>query len=150
MEGHLEQTNPSGPDSNNELKSTVTDGSISKFESKGLSVLHTIEDTAHAAAHAAKEKLHLHHVKASGPSRFLNPTTVHFHIRYTDDAGHETSHDEATHNELALLWRSRDNRKGRHSVAVPLKRTKSYHPLAQRLQIKAKGFFANVWRMCST
>nr|POE63139.1 hypothetical protein CFP56_04042 [Quercus suber] len=42
-------------------------------------------------------------------------------VKYTNDSG--DSSDDASQPEFALLWRSRDNRKGRNSVAVPISRT---------------------------
>lgn len=76
---------------------------------------------AQALAESAKEKLHLHHVKATGPSKFFNPTGVHMHIRWHSDNHEERLKENISdgNNHLSVLWRSRDNRKGRNSIAVP-------------------------------
>lgn len=56
----------------------------------------------------AKDKIHLSSVKASGPLKKMNPTSVKMNVRFGDDP-----------NDVGIIWRSRDNRKGRNSVVVP-------------------------------
>lgn len=81
------------------------------------------------------EKLALHH--AEGPFRFLNPTRAHFHhtslapkstpatpgetsenTPLAHPARHQTSGSEVPAKNVKFLWRSRDNRKGRHALLV--------------------------------
>ena len=83
-------------------------------------------ETVKTAAHIAKQKLHLHSISAKGPSKFLNPTNVRVHVKWKgdDDESSKYASDEERSagdifNERAYLWRSRDNRKGRNSIAVP-------------------------------
>ena len=96
---------------------------------------------------AAKKKFHLHRVHATGPSKRLNPTSVHMHVRWHDDDNgsnetNEPATDSAASKELALLWRSRDNRKGRGSVAIPNSAYPIPHnspPMTLNLEHLAKG-----------
>lgn len=69
--------------------------------------------------HAAN-KFHLDSIKASGVSRIFNPTRVLMHIRIRADSD-EQSDDSG--KMVDLLWRARDNRKGRNSIAVPMSET---------------------------
>lgn len=117
-----------------------------KIEEKGHEILHTLD----TAVTTAKRKLHLDHVHASGPLKRFNPTTIQFNVRYTDDNGRETSHDEAENHEVQMLWRARDNRKGRQSVAVPLKRVSTTSPWFKRFKRSLFGFLGNIWTMAST
>jgi len=65
--------------------------------------------------HAA-DKIHLDSIKASGVSRLFNPTRVRMHIWIRGDS-EEQPNDSG--KMIDLLWRARDNRKGRNSIAVP-------------------------------
>jgi hypothetical protein len=65
--------------------------------------------------HAA-DKIHLDSIKATGVSRLFNPTRVKMHIRIRSDSDEEFSDSGKM---MDLLWRARDNRKGRNSIAVP-------------------------------
>lgn len=67
---------------------------------------------------SAKHRLHLDHVKAHRPIKYLNPTNIRMNVRFS--GGSDDSADIQRAKELALMWRSRDNRKGRNSIAVPL------------------------------
>lgn len=75
--------------------------------------------------------LRLQSVRPSGRSKLLNPTNVRFHFRQTNDQ----SIDEGTGKYLAVRWQSRDNRKGRHPIAVPSHKISSPMTLTK---IKAK------------
>ncbi|KAK4508430.1 hypothetical protein PRZ48_002168 [Zasmidium cellare] len=63
------------------------------------------------AASSIKAKFSIH---ASGPARIFNPTNVRLRV-------HTSGSDGLQHpgTDMAYLWRSRDNRKGRTSIAVP-------------------------------
>lgn len=65
--------------------------------------------------HAA-DKIHLDSIKATGVSRLFNPTRVRMHIRVRGDSEEQTNDSGKM---IDLLWRARDNRKGRNSIAVP-------------------------------
>ena len=67
---------------------------------------------------AAENLFHIHSVKATGPAKGFNPTSVRMHVKWKGDDGRPDG-DGKTPADLAFLWRSRDNRKGRGSVAVP-------------------------------
>lgn len=126
-----------------DLHSLATDAT-SKIEEKS----HAALEALHSTVDTAKHKLHLDRVKASGPSKLFNPTKVHFNVRWSD-VSHDATHEHASKDAVELLWRSRDNRKGRHSVAVPLSHVKSRQRLESSLA-HLKNFFRNVWRMIST
>lgn len=66
---------------------------------------------------AAKDKFHLIDMKTTGPFKRLNPTSAR--IRASVGGG-----DDA--KEVGIIWRSRDNRKGRNSVVIP--RTSMAYP----------------------
>ena len=101
----------------------------------------------------AKRALHLDHVKVTGPSRFLNPTNIHMNVRYASDSEDDDSVKRA--KQLSLLWRSRDNRKGRNSIAVPMlppDEGPSFLPLTYtpKLRTNLKAIGMNFWRMFTT
>ena len=80
----------------------------------------TALNTVTSAAHAAKEKLHLHSIKATGPTKFFNPTNVRVHVRWHDDDDQNLARQVSSKiEERTYRWRARDNRKGRKSIAVP-------------------------------
>ena len=91
----------------------------------------------------AKDKLHLHDIKATGPLKKFNPTTVHMRLRYGDDAL----------NDVGIIWRSRDNRKGRNSVVIP-RTSMAYPNLPQKnrpvYSSSFKGVGRNIYRMIFT
>ncbi|TKA74675.1 hypothetical protein B0A55_04705 [Friedmanniomyces simplex] len=68
------------------------------------------------AAKSAARKVHLDSVNAASVSRLFHPTTAHVRYRVRDEQWAADQSDE----ELALLWRARDQRKGRGSMAVPV------------------------------
>ena len=66
-----------------------------------------------------------HHKAAhsSGPLSFLNATTRHHVLRVdkrpaTQDEGRVTGHGEGGSTGVYHVWRSRDNRKGRHAALI--------------------------------
>lgn len=67
---------------------------------------------------AVAHKFHLDSIHATGVSRFLNPTTIRMRVRYQSDS-EPSEGSPRMEEETALLWRARDNRKGRNSIAVP-------------------------------
>ena len=102
-----------------------------------------IVETVKSAAHAAKERLHLDSVNATGPAKFFNPTNVRVRVKWQDDPELRplrSSGSEAgpvkTVDEQTFLWRSRDNRKGRNSVAVP---SAALKPIQPSLGLRIKG-----------
>ncbi|KAK4556488.1 hypothetical protein LTR86_006632 [Recurvomyces mirabilis] len=66
---------------------------------------------------SAAQKLHLESIQTSSVSRFFNPTSARLHIRRHRD-GDSLETTLSREEQLALLWRSRDQRKGRGSLAV--------------------------------
>lgn len=71
------------------------------------------------AAESAKKKFHLNDLRAHGPSKIFNPTNVSMHVRLGSDHHRDGSNDDDPSKAVEVLWRSRDNRKGRGSLAVP-------------------------------
>ena len=69
---------------------------------------------------AVKEKFHVLDWKAKGPLKGMNPTTMKMRVKYG------SGDDKDPDNEVGIIWRSRDNRKGRNSVVVP--RTSMAYP----------------------
>jgi hypothetical protein len=66
---------------------------------------------------SAARKIHLDSIKTSSvSSKLFNPTHVRMHIRVR--GGSEEQIGDSV-KDLDLLWRARDNRKGRNSIAVP-------------------------------
>lgn len=93
--------------------------------------------------------LSLHRVQA--PLSFLNPTRAHYssHLSRSIHSS-DTSNSPAESQYIGFLWRSRDNRKGRHLLLIkkhnsgdkqtPLHTlVPSYHP-GQVLQVVIKTF----------
>ena len=66
---------------------------------------------------SVQDKFHLLEMKSTGPFKRLNPTSAR--IRASVGSG-----DDA--KEVGIIWRSRDNRKGRNSVVIP--RTSMAYP----------------------
>jgi hypothetical protein len=67
-------------------------------------------------------KFHLENIRATGPATFFNPTNIRMQIRYRSEdlnGGQRNSLAPETAQEASLVWRARDNRKGRNSIAVP-------------------------------
>ncbi|KAI9727698.1 MAG: hypothetical protein M1828_005926 [Chrysothrix sp. TS-e1954] len=140
--------------------SVTTSPSLSKTKTEQSNDEHHLAPvtTIRSAAHRAKERMHLHSVHATGASKFFNPTAVHVHVKWKDDdPSRLTSHDSAsTKAERAFLWRSRDNRKGRGSVAVPTSGiptsaiTSPSNQLRAKFEFNFKHIAAGIWKMCTT
>lgn len=112
----------------------------------------TFMDKVKEAAHEAKAKFHLEDISATGPSKRFNPTNVRMHVRFkgADEAGSSNVDSGPQYN---ILWRSRDNRKGRGSIAVA--RMASLEPEHSHIHIGStiqtwKEIGANCWKMCTT
>lgn len=110
-------------------------------------------DVVKTASQAVRRKLHLDSIRAGGPSRLFNPTNVRVHVRWDD-------HDQSSRGssipgqittEQAFLWRSRDNRKGRNSIAVPTSpATTPSIPFSTRLRMGTPQVLKNILRMVTT
>lgn len=104
----------------------------------------------------AAHKVHLHDVKATGISKLLNPTTIRMNAHFGSELDHTDSHGLHKAKEMALLWRSRDNRKGRNSIAVPMMPPieSEQTPLlpmryTPRISSKLSDIGSTLWRMCT-
>ena len=64
------------------------------------------------------DKFHLGSVQVTGPSRLFNPTNVRARIKWASDHDQQAARSGRKDTDFDLLWRSRDNRKGRGSIAV--------------------------------
>ncbi|EME41196.1 hypothetical protein DOTSEDRAFT_73578 [Dothistroma septosporum NZE10] len=125
---------------------------------------HTYEKIKHAAEdiapgvvekiRTAKDKLHLHSIKATGPTTFLNPTNIRMNVHFRHNSDQDSDDDIRKSKQMELLWRSRDNRKGRNSIAVPISPTEEtpFLPMryTPRLSSRFKDVRENLWRMCTT
>ncbi|KAK5171236.1 uncharacterized protein LTR77_004380 [Saxophila tyrrhenica] len=82
-----------------------------------------VTEKVKTAAHEAKYSLL--NMRSAAPLKRFNPTNVRMHVRYSGSKDHDTpAADSAeptsrSQSEFNVLWRSRDNRKGRGSIAVP-------------------------------
>ncbi|CAK4031554.1 Hypothetical predicted protein [Lecanosticta acicola] len=83
---------------------------VGTYGTTSFSVLEKLQ----SVAEIAQDKFRLRSVKATGPSRLFNPTNVRMRVEWTDEA-----HQQDPGADMTLLWRSRDSRKGRNSIAVP-------------------------------
>jgi hypothetical protein len=108
------------------------------------------------------DKLLLKTIAASGPFKSLNPTNVQFSVKWKG-SGKEKRQDSTdptpiettdSSSNVALLWRARDNRKNRGSIAVPVgpsdgsaQRALKYR--RRRLATGSKQFIKNMIRMCT-
>lgn len=111
-----------------------------------------IDDPSEAAANkdtktdSKKKHFHLTDLVPTGPSKFFNPTNVNFNLRFKshDDEDTDPTIAPKPDNDVSVLWRSRDNRKGRNSVVVrpPTTFVERHHPLVQ-----LKHVLLNIGRM---
>lgn len=124
-------------------KAPSNDGGIGA-DDKGLELLENMK----SKVEAAKEKMHLHDVRATGPSKFFNPTNVRMHVHWRGDSDSDESNAK---NDMALLWRSRDNRKGRNSIAVPAQDvSQPRDTLGKRIKSRLITIGQNTLRICTT
>nr|OQO15776.1 hypothetical protein B0A51_17387 [Rachicladosporium sp. CCFEE 5018] len=95
--------------------------------------------------------LHLDDDRVIGPLHFLNPTRARFHhtnasekITIADPTRSQTSKTPG----IAYKWSSRNNRKGRHAIAISHEWSPTWRAPAATNDAKevAKG----LWRMCTT
>ncbi len=111
------------------------------------------------AAHEAK--FTLQNMRATAPAKGFNPTSVRMHVRFKgseddaaagDDSGTRPS-PSRTQTDFNVLWRSRDNRKGRGSIAVPhrpsLEKTDSHIHIGKQLK-SIKEIFRGIFKMATT
>ncbi|KAL9083941.1 MAG: hypothetical protein Q9159_005496 [Coniocarpon cinnabarinum] len=112
----------------------------------------TAVDTVKSAANAAKRRLHLDSIRATGPSKRFNPTNVRVHVKWKDelDSDLEPLTETKTRATETYHWRSRDNRKGRNSVVVaPRSRPSAVKTRKQRVVAELKQIRHVLWRMCT-
>lgn len=102
-------------------------------------------DKIKTTATRVADKFRLSNVRVSGPLRLFNPTNVRARLKRSSDPD----------SDLDLLWRSRDNRKGRGSIAVRSSlfedpATQRKPSRTQRASVHAKHIAQNVKRMFTT
>ncbi|KAK3069914.1 hypothetical protein LTR53_011376 [Teratosphaeriaceae sp. CCFEE 6253] len=104
-----------------------------------------LTNTVKAAAH----RFHLESVQASGVTKLLHPTTARMRVRI-NESKRPVDDDDSDRNqrldEMAVLWRARDQRKGRGSIAVPLLLSQSQLQ-GPRTPGRGKQLFSNILRM---
>ncbi|KAI5363542.1 hypothetical protein Slin14017_G055060 [Septoria linicola] len=129
--------------------STTEHPHLEKFKTAIDDVQTGVVDKVRTIGH----KFHLDGVHAQGVSRFLNPTTIRMNVRYQSDSD---SHGQPREGQ-ELLWRARDNRKGRNSIAVPRLPVDddddaSFLPLryTPRMSSKLGDIAHNLYRMATT
>ncbi|KAF7190923.1 hypothetical protein HII31_08082 [Pseudocercospora fuligena] len=123
---------------------------IDKLKSAAEDVQAGVVDKVRTVRH----RLHMDSMHAYGVSRFLNPTNIQMRVRYQSDSDENASRAE----ERELIWRARDNRKGRNSIAVPRldldsdDDDHSFLPLqfTPRMSSSLKHIRTNLWKMIST
>ncbi|KAH9825796.1 integral membrane protein [Teratosphaeria destructans] len=108
-------------------------------------------DATHAVADRVKTATHTLHLRAddirtSRIATFFNPTRVHMQVRFQRNHTSET---------LPLLWRARDQRKGRNSIAIPLPPSDAESPVlplryTPRLRASARAIGGTLARMYTT
>ena len=115
------------------------------------------EEMGHIKTIATKvaDKFHLSNVRVTGPSKLFNPTNVRARIKWGSDTHEPADSSDRRGTDYDLLWRARDNRKGRGSIAVrsqafdePIKRTKSVRQ--QKAIAHLRNFVDVVKRMLTT
>jgi hypothetical protein len=74
-------------------------------------------DTADTPEHASKPSLQLHHSSVHGPFSRLNPTRARFAVPAAPSKD-QSLPSQSSDGKYELLWRSRDNRKGRHPLLL--------------------------------
>lgn len=108
-------------------------------------------------AEKLQDKFSLQSISATGPAKIFNPTSIRMGVRWRRD-DEPGGFGSADGSDIALLWRSRDNRKGRNSIAVPrassvaVSNSTSY-PAFQQPQRRTSHFrevAKNLRRMCTT
>ncbi|WPH01597.1 Hypothetical protein R9X50_00444500 [Acrodontium crateriforme] len=136
-----------GVESNSNENGEDDETFLDKCKNAADGALAPIVCKAKTAAHI----LHSHHVKATGVSNFFHPTGIHTKVRFQRDSDGNES------DELSLLWRARDQRKGRNSIAVPLSATLSSEkqtslPLryTPKLKSNVKDIISTAKRMATT
>lgn len=116
---------------------TYEDDSDDRDDSNG------IIDKIKSLGHDTKEKFHLQEMKVTGPFKSFNPTNVRMRVRFGSD-------DKDASKEVGIIWRSRDNRKGRNSIVVP-KASMAYPNLPSKSRpvysSSFKGVRRNLYRM---
>ncbi|KAF7986282.1 hypothetical protein HWV62_35214 [Athelia sp. TMB] len=79
----------------------------------------------------------------TGPFSFLNPTRAHFHHLREGD-------DEQLAENVEFQWRSRDNRKGRHTLNVkPATSAATANYVTPESTSTWRGLAKGIWRMCT-
>lgn len=112
----------SSADANDAGKSSFSQAEQISHEQSHDNSLKKDESLLKTATHAAKRKLRIDSLRTAGPLKFFNPTNVHIRVNWEDESQPLIT---ATHNEAGqpsgqtVIWRARDNRKGRASIAVP-------------------------------
>ena len=83
--------------------------------------------------------------KVHGPVKVLNPTTAYFPIKHEE----EQPPGAAAPTQLAAwyVWRSRDNRKGRHAAIVEKQKLESGKIEAVRPTNTWQGVLRGLWKM---
>lgn len=97
-EDMMEKSPKKADDSDPSDGGSTHEGVVEKLTTKTDDAAHGVMDTVRSVRH----KLHMDHVKATGPSRFLNPTNIHMMVRWGH--GHEDSSDVQAAKEMSLMW----------------------------------------------
>jgi hypothetical protein len=125
---------------------SIAFGETEKIDHSLTHSSHHVWDKIKSTGHHAKEKFHLQDVKSTGPLKSFNPTNVRMRVRFGDDPT-DSSRD------VGILWRSRDNRKGRNSIIVP-RTSLAYPNLPPKNQpvysASLRGVGRNLYRMAFT
>lgn len=122
---------------------------------KIATLIDNVQSGVKEKAKSAASKFHLESIHATSVSRFLNPTVLRMKVRY--DSGSESDGLIHSSKEQELLWRARDNRKGRNSIAVPRipddeddDETVLPMRFTPRMRANAQEIGQTIWRMLTT
>ena len=104
----------------------------------------------------SQSSLELQHSQVTGPFSFLNPTRATFkHSTFNDQCFHDHDgtknsperKDEQLASNIEFKWRSRDNRKGRHTLVVDPSSDPSVRVLAPKSTSGLRGVGKGILRM---
>lgn len=111
-----------------EIKDAHSDDNIEKLSTQSSPTSQSSQSHGHRHEEALErikttatklaDKFHLSNVQVTGPSRLFNPTNVRARVKWAGDHGDSAVKAGRADTDFDLLWRARDNRKGRGSIAV--------------------------------
>lgn len=135
------------------LRQTIRDNNVYRYKlsNRSASDFSSQMSSIDENAISAQQRLNFKRFHATGPFNTLNPTNVQFHVRFKNGSEGSMASNADSGSDIALLWRARDNRKGRNSIVNP--RTEYGTSKLQYLQQKTSSLREvgrNIRRMITT